>query len=110
MKLSEIRPQVYAMAERAQAACRERFAEIDAVAEANTRRVMEAFQDMRVSDSCFAGTTGYGYDDLGRAFAAAGGRGGQAHRRAGDFAHRGAYVLHRRAGVPDSAVSGREAL
>ncbi len=27
---------------------------------------MTAFQDMRVSDSCFAGTTGYGYDDLGR--------------------------------------------
>jgi cystathionine beta-lyase family protein involved in aluminum resistance len=27
---------------------------------------MEAFQDNRVSDACFAGTTGYGYDDLGR--------------------------------------------
>lgn len=27
---------------------------------------MAAFQDNRVSDSCFAGTTGYGYDDLGR--------------------------------------------
>ena len=66
MKLSEIRPEVFDMAERAQAACRERFAEIDAVAEINTRRVMEAFQDQRVSDSCFAGTTGYGYDDLGR--------------------------------------------
>ena len=54
------------MAQRAQAKCQTRFAEIDAVAEENTRRVMEAFQDCRVSDSCFAGTTGYGYDDLGR--------------------------------------------
>ena len=27
---------------------------------------MTAFQDNKVSDSCFAGTTGYGYDDLGR--------------------------------------------
>lgn len=54
------------MAARAQARCLGRFAEIDTVAEENTRRVMEAFQDQRVSDSCFGGTTGYGYDDLGR--------------------------------------------
>jgi cystathionine beta-lyase family protein involved in aluminum resistance len=27
---------------------------------------MEAFEDNRVSEACFAGTTGYGYDDLGR--------------------------------------------
>ena len=36
------------------------------MAEKNTRKVMEAFQNNRVSDACFAGTTGYGYDDLGR--------------------------------------------
>ena len=66
MRISEIKPEVRQMAERAQARCQTRFAEIDAVAEENTRRVMEAFQNQRVSDSCFAGTTGYGYDDLGR--------------------------------------------
>ena len=66
MKISEIRPEVYEMATRAEQRCRGRFTEIDRVAEENTRRVMEAFQDNRVSDSCFAGTTGYGYDDLGR--------------------------------------------
>ena len=66
MKISEIKPQVYEMAARAEQRIRSRFAQIDAVAEENTRRVMEAFQDNRVSDSCFAGTTGYGYDDLGR--------------------------------------------
>ena len=66
MKISEIKPQVYEMAARAEERIRSRFAQIDAVAEENTRRVMEAFQDNRVSDSCFAGTTGYGYDDRGR--------------------------------------------
>ena len=66
MKISDIRPEVYDMARRAQLRCRERFAQIDEVAEHNTLRVMAAFQDHKVSDSCFAGTTGYGYDDLGR--------------------------------------------
>ena len=66
MKITEIRPEVYDMAHRAELRCRNRFAEIDQVAEINTRKVMEAFQEQKVSDSCFAGTTGYGYDDLGR--------------------------------------------
>lgn len=43
-----------------------RFAVIDKAAMENTARVMEAFRELRVSDTCFAGTTGYGYDDLGR--------------------------------------------
>ena len=66
MKISDIRPEVYEMAQRAQARISSRFAQIDALAEENTRRVMEAFQDNKVSEACFAGTTGYGYDDLGR--------------------------------------------
>ncbi len=66
MKITDIKPEVFEMAKRAQARCRARFEEIDAVAEENTQRVMQAFQDNRVSDSCFAGTSGYGYDDLGR--------------------------------------------
>ena len=43
-----------------------RFAEIDEVAAINTEKVMAAFRRNRVSDSLFAGTTGYGYDDAGR--------------------------------------------
>ena len=43
-----------------------RFAEIDRIAEANTEKVLTAFRKNRVSDACFGGTTGYGYDDLGR--------------------------------------------
>ena len=66
MKISDIRPEVYGMAERAQERIKGRFKDIDAVAEVNTRRVMEAFQDNRVAEACFAGTTGYGYADLGR--------------------------------------------
>ena len=54
------------MAKRAEKKLGARFQEIDTVAQENTRRVMEAFQNHRVSDACFAGTTGYGYDDLGR--------------------------------------------
>ncbi len=66
MKISEIKPQVVEMAGRAQAQIRPVFDEIDRVALVNTQKVMEAFQDHRVSEACFAGTTGYGYDDLGR--------------------------------------------
>ena len=58
--------QLLALSERAEARCRERFAEIDRVSLQNTERVLSAFRSHRVSDACFAGTTGYGYDDLGR--------------------------------------------
>ena len=66
MKISEIRPEVYVMAEKVMAKLQPVFEKIDAVAMQNTQKVMEAFQDNKVSESCFAGTTGYGYDDLGR--------------------------------------------
>ncbi len=42
------------------------FARFDSIAQANTERVLAAFSRHRVSDACFAGTTGYGYDDTGR--------------------------------------------
>ena len=66
MKISEIKPEVYEMARRAMERIRPQFDKLDEVAQQNTLKVMEAFQELRVSDSCFAGTTGYGYDDLGR--------------------------------------------
>ncbi len=43
------------------------YAEIDRTAMINTERVMKAFRDNRVSDTHFAASTGYGYDDPGRA-------------------------------------------
>lgn len=66
MKISDIKAEVYEMSRRAEERVRPVFAAIEQTAEINTRRVMEAFQDHRVSEACFAGTTGYGYDDLGR--------------------------------------------
>lgn len=45
---------------------RPRFDEIDAVAEANQAKVLAAMQRCRVDAGCFAGSTGYGYDDTGR--------------------------------------------
>ena len=62
----DISPEVRALAEKASADIAERLAEIDAVALANTEKVLSAFRENRVSDSLFAGTTGYGYDDKGR--------------------------------------------
>lgn len=66
MKLSDIPTEIERLAEDCEVELASRFAEIDRVARINTRRIMEAFQEFRVSESCFAGTTGYGYDDLGR--------------------------------------------
>lgn len=66
MKLSDIPTEIERLAEDCEAQLAARFAEMDRVARGNTKRVMEAFQEFRVSEACFAGTTGYGYDDLGR--------------------------------------------
>ena len=57
---------ILAMAEQAEARCKNRFAQIDSISLSNTERVLDAFRNHRVSEACFAGTTGYGYDDLGR--------------------------------------------
>jgi len=45
---------------------KERFDQIDKVAEYNQLKVIKAMQENRVSDSCFNTTSGYGYNDLGR--------------------------------------------
>lgn len=44
----------------------DRFAEIDKVAEYNQLKVLQAMQENRVSEACLYGTTGYGYNDIGR--------------------------------------------
>jgi cystathionine beta-lyase family protein involved in aluminum resistance len=61
-----IRPEVSKAAEKIIPTLGMRFSQIDAVAEENTRRILEAFQAERVSEAYFAGTTGYGYGDVGR--------------------------------------------
>lgn len=63
MQISE---KVRRLGAQAQTDLQEQFARIDSIAELNTQKVLSAFQKNRVAESCFAGTTGYGYDDVGR--------------------------------------------
>lgn len=45
---------------------KERFIKIDETIEYNQLKVVQAMQKHKVSAECFAATTGYGYNDLGR--------------------------------------------
>ena len=72
MKLNEmyqglgISPAVYEYGEAVLKDLRERFDAIDQAAEYNQAKVLSAFQKNRVDAACFAATTGYGYNDVGR--------------------------------------------
>ncbi len=61
-----ISDEVYMLGENAIKRLRSRFDEIDKMAEYNQAKVLSAMQKNRVSAVCFTGTTGYGYDDIGR--------------------------------------------
>ena len=61
-----VSPAVYAYGESVLEGLQGRFAAVDAVAEYNQAKVIAAMQKNRVGGSCFAATTGYGYDDVGR--------------------------------------------
>ncbi len=54
------------IAAQAEAALAPQFAEVSRIARENTARVMRAFAEHRVDAACFAGSSGYGYDDRGR--------------------------------------------
>lgn len=57
---------VLAFGEQTERELKERFDAIDQTAEYNQLKVIKAMQEARVSDAHFSGTTGYGYNDLGR--------------------------------------------
>ena len=61
-----ISPAVCAYGEKAIARLKERFEAIDQIAEYNQAKVLSAMRRNRVSAACFAATSGYGYDDVGR--------------------------------------------
>lgn len=61
-----ISEKVYAFGEEILGSLQERFHGIDAVAEYNQLKVIRAMQECGVSEACLLGTTGYGYNDLGR--------------------------------------------
>ncbi|MGN0654653.1 MAG: aminotransferase class I/II-fold pyridoxal phosphate-dependent enzyme [Oscillospiraceae bacterium] len=52
--------------EQAEISAKDSFAKIDDILACNTEKVLYAFAKNKVSEACFKGSTGYGYDDLGR--------------------------------------------
>ena len=61
-----ISERVLAFARPVLASLEERFKKIDENAELCQLRVIQAMQEARVNEACLKGTTGYGYDDIGR--------------------------------------------
>ena len=61
-----VSPAVSEFGEKQLARCADHFLQIDRIAEYNHAKVLCAMQKNRVSAACFAATTGYGYDDMGR--------------------------------------------
>ncbi len=65
-QLQGIDEEVYRFSEGIAASLKERFEKIDEMAELNQLKVIHAMQEARVSEACLTGTTGYGYNDMGR--------------------------------------------
>ena len=61
-----ISKEVFAFGTKIEEELKERFAKIDEIAEYNQLKVIHAMQASKVSEACLYGTTGYGYNDLGR--------------------------------------------
>lgn len=62
----EINPKLKVLAEKAEAESAADFARIDDIARYNGEKVLAAFIKNSVPETALHGTTGYGYDDLGR--------------------------------------------
>jgi len=58
--------EVYEFGEKILKELEPRFKAIDETAEYNQLKVLKAMQDNKVSEACLLGTTGYGYNDIGR--------------------------------------------
>ena len=61
-----ISPKVYAFGAEVEKSLKERFVAIEETVEYNQLKVVDAMQKNRVEAACFAATSGYGYNDLGR--------------------------------------------
>ena len=62
----DISPEIVKASEEAMKLCRPYFERTDEITEYNQHKMLRAFQNARVSESCFAASTGYGYGDRGR--------------------------------------------
>lgn len=58
--------EVYRLSERICEKLENRFKEIDENAQYNQLKVIKAMQECKASEACLLGTTGYGYNDIGR--------------------------------------------
>ena len=56
----------YELIKKCENECREQFKIVEDLCEKNSFKVLKAFQDNEITESCFNETTGYGYNDLGR--------------------------------------------
>ena len=65
-KAMGISDELFCLGEEILAGLEARFKEIDKTAEYNQMKVISAMQKNRVDATCFAESTGYGYDDVGR--------------------------------------------
>lgn len=61
-----ISPKVLDATEKALEMCSDSLKQIEEIQEYNQHKMIKAFQEAGVSESAFAGSTGYGYDDRGR--------------------------------------------
>lgn len=61
-----ISEEVYSYGEKVWNSLSGRWAQIDELSEYNQLKVIKAMQKNKVSEACLLGTTGYGYNDLGR--------------------------------------------
>ncbi|MCR5801856.1 MAG: methionine gamma-lyase family protein [Lachnospiraceae bacterium] len=61
-----ISEKVYSLGEQICKELEDRFKAIDETAEYNQLKVVSAMQESKVSEACLLGTTGYGYNDIGR--------------------------------------------
>ncbi len=61
-----ISKEVYEYGEAIEQDLKARFARIDEIAEYNQLKVVKAMQEAKVQEACLLGTTGYGYNDIGR--------------------------------------------
>jgi len=66
MKYFKISDKILNLSQTAADDVKAQFEVIDEISQKNTEKVLAAFQKNRVSDTMFAGSTGYGYDDKGR--------------------------------------------
>lgn len=66
MSFFNISDELKNISQKALQVCGKKFSEIDKLTEYNQQRVLKAFIDNGVSESHFAGSTGYGYGDRGR--------------------------------------------